>query len=95
MGARDRRLVCYSISFRAPAKRVLLFGLAILPGFYVATGIPASADFTARWWAVALGAIIFALAARGMGLPDFNGASLPSESKDALWDRFYTAAPRC
>lgn len=74
---------------------MLLFGLAILPGFYVATGIPESADFTARWWAVALGAIIFALAARGMGLPDFNGASLPSDSKDALWDRFYTAAPPC
>lgn len=39
-----------------------LFGLAILPGFYVATGIPESADYPARWWAVALGAVIFALA---------------------------------
>lgn len=39
-----------------------LFGLAILPGFYVATGIPESADYPARWWAVALGGIIFALA---------------------------------
>lgn len=39
-----------------------LFGLAILPGFYVATGIPESADYSARWWAVALGGIIFALA---------------------------------
>jgi protein-S-isoprenylcysteine O-methyltransferase Ste14 len=39
-----------------------LFGLAILPGFYVATGIPESADYPARWWAVVLGAIIFASA---------------------------------
>ena len=39
-----------------------LFGLAILPGFYVATGIPATADYPARWWAVALGGIIFASA---------------------------------
>jgi protein-S-isoprenylcysteine O-methyltransferase Ste14 len=39
-----------------------LFGLAILPGFYVATGIPEAADYPARWWAVALGAIIFASA---------------------------------
>lgn len=39
-----------------------LFGLAILPGFYVATGIPAAADYPARWWAVALGAVIFASA---------------------------------
>lgn len=39
-----------------------LFGLAILPGFYVATGIPESADYPARWWSVVLGAIIFALA---------------------------------
>ncbi len=51
---------------RSPSEIVglvaVLFGLAILPGFYVATGIPELADFTARWWAVALGAIIFALA---------------------------------
>jgi protein-S-isoprenylcysteine O-methyltransferase Ste14 len=39
-----------------------LFGLAILPGFYVATGIPEAADYPARWWAVGLGAIIFASA---------------------------------
>jgi protein-S-isoprenylcysteine O-methyltransferase Ste14 len=39
-----------------------LFGLAILPGFYVATGIPEVADYPARWWAVVLGAIIFASA---------------------------------
>jgi protein-S-isoprenylcysteine O-methyltransferase Ste14 len=39
-----------------------LFGLAILPGFYVATGIPGSADYTASAWAVALGTVIFSLA---------------------------------
>jgi protein-S-isoprenylcysteine O-methyltransferase Ste14 len=39
-----------------------LFGLAILPGFYVATGIPGSADYAASAWAVALGTVIFALA---------------------------------
>lgn len=39
-----------------------LFGLAILPGFYVATGIPEAADYPARWWAVVLGAIVFASA---------------------------------
>ena len=39
-----------------------LFGLAILPGFYVATGIPETADYPASAWAVALGAIIFASA---------------------------------
>jgi hypothetical protein len=36
-----------------------LFGLAILPAFYVATGIPAAADHPASTWAVALGTIIF------------------------------------
>ena len=36
-----------------------LLGLAILPGFYVATGIPKAADYPASAWAVALGAIIF------------------------------------
>ncbi len=39
-----------------------LFGLAILPGFYVLTGIPAAADRPASVWAVALGTIIFCLA---------------------------------
>jgi protein-S-isoprenylcysteine O-methyltransferase Ste14 len=39
-----------------------LFGLAILPGFYVATGIPASADYPAKWWAIVLGAIVYASA---------------------------------
>jgi transposase len=27
-------------------------------------------------------------------VPDFDGAFLSSDSKDALWDRFYTGAPR-
>lgn len=36
-----------------------LFGLAILPGLYVATGIPAGADYPAHLWAVAVGAAIF------------------------------------
>ncbi|WP_436119319.1 protein-S-isoprenylcysteine O-methyltransferase [Phyllobacterium sp. LjRoot231] len=39
-----------------------LFGLAILPGFYVATGIPQTADYPANVWAVTLGAVIFGLA---------------------------------
>ena len=39
-----------------------LLGLAILPGFYVATGIPEAADYPASAWAVALGTIIFASA---------------------------------
>ncbi|MER8417966.1 protein-S-isoprenylcysteine O-methyltransferase [Mesorhizobium sp. M1329] len=36
-----------------------LFGLAILPAFYVVTGMPAAADHPASVWAVALGTIIF------------------------------------
>lgn len=39
-----------------------LFGLAILPGFYVATGIPKTADYPASAWAVALGTITFSSA---------------------------------
>jgi len=39
-----------------------LFGMAILPGFYVASGIPAAADYPANAWAVALGTVIFAAA---------------------------------
>ena len=27
-------------------------------------------------------------------VPDFDGAFLSSDSKDALWDRFYTGAPQ-
>jgi protein-S-isoprenylcysteine O-methyltransferase Ste14 len=36
-----------------------LLGLAVLPAFYVASGIPESADRAASFWAVALGALIF------------------------------------
>ncbi|WEX91342.1 protein-S-isoprenylcysteine O-methyltransferase [Sinorhizobium garamanticum] len=39
-----------------------LLGLAIIPGFYVATGIPEAADYPAHAWAVVLGALIFAMA---------------------------------
>lgn len=39
-----------------------LAGLAIVPGFYVATGIPKAADYPAHLWAAVLGAAIFALA---------------------------------
>ena len=39
-----------------------LLGLAILPGFYVATGIPAFADYPAHAWMVGLGGLIFAAA---------------------------------
>ncbi|WEX75830.1 protein-S-isoprenylcysteine O-methyltransferase [Sinorhizobium numidicum] len=36
-----------------------LLGLAIIPGFYVASGMPEAADYPARPWAVAVGAMIF------------------------------------
>ena len=39
-----------------------LLGLAIIPAFYVATGIPEGADRPARLWAVVVGAAIFCLA---------------------------------
>ena len=39
-----------------------LAGLAIVPGFYVATGIPKAADYPAHLWAIVLGAAIFCLA---------------------------------
>ncbi len=39
-----------------------LFGLAVLPAFYVATGIPKAADYPASAWAIALGAIAFCCA---------------------------------
>lgn len=39
-----------------------LLGLAIIPAFYVATGIPEGADHPARLWAVVVGAVIFCLA---------------------------------
>ncbi|MBD9372484.1 isoprenylcysteine carboxylmethyltransferase family protein [Rhizobium sp. ARZ01] len=34
-------------------------GMAVVPGFYVATGIPQAADYAARAWAIAIGAILF------------------------------------
>lgn len=39
-----------------------LAGLAIVPGFYVATGWPAAADHTPRLWAVVIGTILFCAA---------------------------------
>ncbi|MGO7584375.1 protein-S-isoprenylcysteine O-methyltransferase [Rhizobium ruizarguesonis] len=39
-----------------------LAGLAIVPGFYVATGIPEAADYTAHLWAVVIGTILFCAA---------------------------------
>ncbi len=36
-----------------------LLGLAIVPAIYVATGIPAGADYPAQGWAIAVGAAIF------------------------------------
>lgn len=39
-----------------------LLGLAIVPGFYAATGKPEAADYPAHAWAVCVGALIFAAA---------------------------------
>ncbi|MGO8134409.1 isoprenylcysteine carboxylmethyltransferase family protein, partial [Rhizobium ruizarguesonis] len=39
-----------------------LAGLAIVPGFYVATGIHEAADYTAHLWAVGIGTILFCAA---------------------------------
>ncbi|NKK59335.1 isoprenylcysteine carboxylmethyltransferase family protein [Rhizobium leguminosarum bv. viciae] len=39
-----------------------LAGLAIVPGFYVATGIPEAADYPAHLWAVVIGTILFCAA---------------------------------
>lgn len=39
-----------------------LLGLAIVPGFYVATGIPRFADYPARPWVLALGGLVFVFA---------------------------------
>lgn len=39
-----------------------LFGLAIVPAFYVATGIPRAANYPARPWVLVLGAVIFLFA---------------------------------
>lgn len=50
--------------YRSPAEKAALsvafFGLAIVPAFYVATGIPQAADYQARPWAIVLGILIFA-----------------------------------
>src|SRR5262249_7334226 len=51
---------------RTAADRIALalafFGLAIVPGFYVATGVPQAADHASSIWAIALGAITLLLA---------------------------------
>jgi protein-S-isoprenylcysteine O-methyltransferase Ste14 len=51
---------------RVPSERVglaaALVGLAIIPGFYVATGIPEWADYPSHIWAVVAGALVFCLA---------------------------------
>jgi protein-S-isoprenylcysteine O-methyltransferase Ste14 len=39
-----------------------LLGLGVVPGFYVVTGIPESADYPAKAWSVAIGAVVFAAA---------------------------------
>ncbi|OHV83887.1 protein-S-isoprenylcysteine O-methyltransferase [Ensifer sp. LCM 4579] len=48
---------------RSPSERIglaaALLGLAIVPGFYVATGIPDAADHVARPWAVVIGTVAF------------------------------------
>jgi protein-S-isoprenylcysteine O-methyltransferase Ste14 len=41
------------------ALSVAFFGLAILPAFYVATGIPQGADYAPRPWAIVAGIVIF------------------------------------
>jgi protein-S-isoprenylcysteine O-methyltransferase Ste14 len=51
---------------RVPSEKVglaaALLGLAIIPGFYVATGIPEWADYPSHIWAVVVGALVFCLA---------------------------------
>ncbi|MFI0847495.1 protein-S-isoprenylcysteine O-methyltransferase [Mesorhizobium sp. IMUNJ 23232] len=53
-------------SRRSPSERVglvsALFGLAICPAFYVATGFPGAADRPASVWAIVLGTILFGAA---------------------------------
>ena len=41
------------------ALSVAFFGMAILPAFYVATGIPRDADYAVRPWAIVAGIVIF------------------------------------
>jgi protein-S-isoprenylcysteine O-methyltransferase Ste14 len=51
---------------RVPSERVglaaALLGLAIIPAFYVVTGIPQAADYPAHMWAVVVGAMIYCAA---------------------------------
>ncbi|MDQ6433625.1 protein-S-isoprenylcysteine O-methyltransferase [Mesorhizobium sp. LHD-90] len=53
-------------SRRSPAETVglasALFGLAVFPAFYVATGMPQAADYPARLWAIVAGTVLFASA---------------------------------
>ncbi|CCM77464.1 protein-S-isoprenylcysteine O-methyltransferase [Rhizobium mesoamericanum] len=53
----DRRSTTEAVGLSAA-----LLGLAFVPGFYVATGKPEAADYTAHLWAVILGAILFCMA---------------------------------
>ncbi|MDQ0563931.1 protein-S-isoprenylcysteine O-methyltransferase Ste14 [Rhizobium mesoamericanum] len=53
----DRRSTMEAVGLSAA-----LLGLAFVPGFYVATGRPEAADYTAHLWAVILGAILFCMA---------------------------------
>jgi len=55
--ASSRRSVSENIALAAA-----LAGLAIVPGFYVATGIPRVADHPLPLWAVVIGAALFCLA---------------------------------
>ncbi len=44
------------------ALALAFFGLAVLPGFYVATGIPQTTDYVPSVWAIAIGTVILLLA---------------------------------
>lgn len=50
--------------YRSLSEKIALstafFGMAIVPAFYVATGIPQAADYPPRGWAVVVGIVIFA-----------------------------------
>ena len=39
-----------------------VFGLAVVPGFYVATGVPEAADYPAKYWAIVLGTVVYVFA---------------------------------
>ena len=63
---RRGRRVPVASSRRSVSERIALAaalaGLAVVPGFYVATGIPETADYPSHLWAVVIGAAIFCLA---------------------------------